>query len=39
MRVVVIANGCTDATAARARAALPQAHVIETDRAPASATP
>jgi glycosyltransferase involved in cell wall biosynthesis len=32
-RVVVIANGCTDATAARARAALPQAHVIETPRA------
>lgn len=32
-RVVVIANGCTDATAARARAALPQAHVIETARA------
>ncbi|MBF9060901.1 glycosyltransferase [Rhodobacterales bacterium HKCCSP123] len=33
VRVVVIANGCTDATAARARAALPQAVVIETDRA------
>jgi len=32
LRVVVIANGCTDATAARARAALPQATVIETDR-------
>jgi glycosyltransferase involved in cell wall biosynthesis len=32
-RVVVIANGCTDATAARARTALPQAHVIETERA------
>ncbi|NKX43577.1 glycosyltransferase [Roseicyclus persicicus] len=32
VRVVVIANGCTDATAARARAALPQATVIETDR-------
>lgn len=32
-RVVVIANGCADATAARARAALPQALVIETDRA------
>lgn len=33
VRVVVIANGCTDATAARARAALPHAHVIETARA------
>ncbi|ROU04338.1 glycosyltransferase [Histidinibacterium lentulum] len=33
VRVIVIANGCTDATAARARAALPQAKVIETDRA------
>jgi cellulose synthase/poly-beta-1,6-N-acetylglucosamine synthase-like glycosyltransferase len=32
MRVIVIANGCTDATATRARAALPQATVIETDR-------
>lgn len=32
-RVVVIANGCNDATASRARAALPQAHVIETARA------
>jgi glycosyltransferase involved in cell wall biosynthesis len=32
-RVVIIANGCTDTTAARARAALPQAHVIETARA------
>jgi glycosyltransferase involved in cell wall biosynthesis len=32
VRVIVIANGCTDATAARARAALPQAQVIETDR-------
>ncbi|MDU8913710.1 glycosyltransferase family 2 protein [Aestuariicoccus sp. MJ-SS9] len=32
-RVIVIANGCTDATAARARAALPAAEVIETDRA------
>lgn len=31
--VIVIANGCSDATAARARAALPQATVIETDRA------
>lgn len=31
--VIVIANGCTDATAARARAATPQAKVIETDRA------
>ncbi len=29
-RVIVIANGCTDATAARARAALPEAEVIET---------
>lgn len=33
VRVVVIANGCTDSTAARARAALPQALVIETERA------
>lgn len=33
VRVIVIANGCTDATAARARAALPQAEVIETARA------
>jgi glycosyltransferase involved in cell wall biosynthesis len=32
-RIIVIANGCTDATAARARAALPQAEVIETERA------
>jgi glycosyltransferase involved in cell wall biosynthesis len=32
VRVVVIANGCTDSTAARARAGLPQALVIETDR-------
>ncbi len=31
-RVIVIANGCTDATAARARATLPMAEVIETDR-------
>lgn len=31
-RVIVIANGCSDATAARARAALPMAEVIETDR-------
>lgn len=31
-RIIVIANGCSDATAARARAALPQAEVIETDR-------
>jgi glycosyltransferase involved in cell wall biosynthesis len=31
-RVIVIANGCTDATAARARAALPMAEVIETNR-------
>lgn len=30
--VIVIANGCTDATAMRARAAYPQAKVIETDR-------
>ncbi|MCR9069029.1 MAG: glycosyltransferase [Rhodobacteraceae bacterium] len=30
MQVIVIANGCDDATAARARAALPQAQVIET---------
>jgi glycosyltransferase involved in cell wall biosynthesis len=33
IRVVVIANGCNDSTAARARAALPQAEVIETERA------
>jgi glycosyltransferase involved in cell wall biosynthesis len=32
-RVVVIANGCLDATAARAQTALPQAEIIETDRA------
>ncbi|WP_164659297.1 glycosyltransferase family 2 protein [Tropicibacter sp. Alg240-R139] len=31
--VIVIANGCTDATAARTRAAVPQATVIETERA------
>lgn len=31
-RVIVIANGCSDATAARARAVMPQAEVIETDR-------
>lgn len=31
--VIVIANGCTDATAARARAAVPHATVIETERA------
>ncbi|MCI5096149.1 MAG: glycosyltransferase [Rhodobacteraceae bacterium] len=30
--VIVIANGCTDATASRARSALPQAKVIETDQ-------
>ncbi|MEX0287112.1 MAG: glycosyltransferase family 2 protein [Paracoccaceae bacterium] len=33
VEVIVIANGCTDATATRARAAFPQAKVIETDRA------
>ncbi|GAB5438831.1 glycosyltransferase family 2 protein [Falsiruegeria mediterranea] len=32
-QVIVIANGCSDATAARARAALPQAQVIECDTA------
>lgn len=32
VRIIVIANGCTDSTAARARAALPSADVIETDR-------
>jgi len=32
-RVIVIANGCDDATSARARAALPQAELLETDRA------
>ncbi len=32
VRVIVIANGCSDATVARARAALPMAKVIETDR-------
>lgn len=32
-RVIVIANGCSDATAARARAILPQADVIETETA------
>ena len=32
-RVIVIANGCSDSTAARARAVMPQALVIETDRA------
>lgn len=31
-QVIVIANGCTDATAARARAALPQARIIETEQ-------
>ena len=31
-RVVVIANGCSDATAARARAVMPHAEVIETER-------
>lgn len=31
-RLIVIANGCSDATAARARAALPDAEVIEIDR-------
>lgn len=30
-RLIVIANGCSDATAARARAILPQSHVIETE--------
>lgn len=30
--VIIIANGCTDGTAARARAVLPQAEVIETDQ-------
>jgi cellulose synthase/poly-beta-1,6-N-acetylglucosamine synthase-like glycosyltransferase len=33
VRVVVIANACSDATAAKARAVLPQATVIETERA------
>lgn len=33
VEVIVIANGCTDATAACARAVLPQARVIETDEA------
>lgn len=33
LKVIVIANACSDATAARARAAWPQAKVIETDRA------
>ena len=32
-RIVVIANGCTDATAAKARSVLPQALVIETEKA------
>ena len=32
-RVIVIANGCVDATAALARAALPHAKIIETDQA------
>ncbi|SLN67523.1 N-glycosyltransferase [Falsiruegeria litorea R37] len=32
-QVIVIANGCSDATAARARAALPQARIIETEQA------
>jgi len=32
-RVVVVANACSDATAAKARAVLPQARVIETARA------
>ena len=31
-RVIVIANGCSDATAARARAVMPHAEVIETER-------
>ncbi|WP_054463337.1 glycosyltransferase family 2 protein [Phaeobacter sp. 11ANDIMAR09] len=31
-RVVVIANGCSDATAARVRAVMPHAEVIETER-------
>ncbi|MFK7871009.1 MAG: glycosyltransferase family 2 protein [Roseobacter sp.] len=30
-RIVVIANGCSDATASRARSVLPQATVIETE--------
>ncbi len=29
-RVIVVANGCNDATAAEARGALPTARVIET---------
>ena len=33
LSVIVIANGCSDSTAARARAAMPQAKVIETERA------
>ncbi|MBE1281852.1 MAG: glycosyltransferase [Rhodobacteraceae bacterium] len=31
--VIIIANGCTDATATRARAVLPQALVLETEQA------